>query len=87
MRDLRILRWFSNGYYNVVHDENGHLVMNDLRFGLTSEDYRGLESYIFSWELKPEINQNGKLAAHQNRKQRGDASKMFSELWARIKGK
>jgi inner membrane protein len=86
-RDLRILRWFSNGYYNVVADSDGKLIFNDLRFGLTSEDYRGLESYIFSWNLVPDEKQGGILSARQLQEPRGDPDKMLTELRQRIQGK
>jgi inner membrane protein len=87
-RDLQTLRWFSDGYYNVIQDSlTGERYINDLRFGITGEKYEGLDSYIFSWRLVPDKTHAGKLVAKQYDEPRGDASKMFSALMTRIKGK
>jgi inner membrane protein len=85
-RDLRTLRWFSDGYYNVIEHE-GTPYLNDLRFGLMGEADKGLESYIFTWKLVPDAKQNGRYVAKQYQEPRGDVSKTFSELMTRIKGK
>jgi inner membrane protein len=84
--DLRTLKWFSDGYYNVI-EENGERYLNDLRFGLMGEQDRGLETYIFSWKLVHDSNHGGRYVARQYNEPRGDASAAFSELKTRIKGK
>lgn len=87
-RDLKTLRWFSDGYYNVIEDpKTNALYLNDLRFGLTSEEDKGLESYIFTWKLAPNPTQPGRMSAYQYQEPRGDVNKAFSELMTRIKGK
>jgi inner membrane protein len=81
-RDLKILKWFSNDYYNVLKNEKGELQLNDLRYGAFGNTAEKPGDFIFKFMLTEE---NGKLKARQARdiERRSDA---FKELWERIKG-
>ncbi|MEM9525558.1 MAG: metal-dependent hydrolase, partial [Bacteroidota bacterium] len=56
-RDVRILRWFTKGFYNVMPgQEVGAVQVNDLRFGLLAKDPESPASYIFGWELDTTVH-------------------------------
>ena len=48
---LRVLRWFSAGYYNAVLRDDGSLQVNDLRFGSFSGRGTDADDYIFRFKL------------------------------------
>ena len=48
---LRVLRWFSAGYFNAVKREDGTLQLNDLRFGTFSGRATSPDDYIFRFKL------------------------------------
>ena len=48
---LRVLRWFSAGYFNAVLRDDGSLQLNDLRFGTFSGRGEGADDYIFRFTL------------------------------------
>lgn len=83
-REVRIIRWFSNGYFSVMELSDSTLQINDLRYGTFSGDGTDPESYIFKWTLAEE---NGELRIYQSRgSEDQDMSQAFTELWTRIKG-
>lgn len=81
---IRILRWFSNDYYNVVTNEAGQLQLNDLRYGVLNDTLSSDRDYIFRFILE---EKDGKLTAHQNRETDDSISQTFTKLWRRIWGK
>ncbi len=85
-RDLRILRWFTNGYYSVVRRPDGKLQLNDLRFGTTDADIKNVQDFVFKFVLEEE---QGELRAHQASEMPSnrEAGEVMSKLWTRIKGK
>lgn len=48
---LKVLRWFSAGYFNAVLRDDGSLQLNDLRFGTFSGRGRDADDYIFRFKL------------------------------------
>ena len=48
---LKVLRWFSAGYFNAVLRNDGSLQLNDLRFGTFSGRGLDADDYIFRFEL------------------------------------
>ena len=48
---LRVLRWFSAGYFNAVLRDDGSLQLNDLRFGTFSGRGLDADDYIFRFKL------------------------------------
>ncbi len=85
-RALRFLKWFSDGYYNVLPYRGDTLQVNDLRFGLLGDSLRG-KNYVFpfllfknekgQWDVKP--NNRDPEHLEENKQSLG-------ELWERVKG-
>ena len=48
---LKVLRWFSAGYFNAVLRDDGSLQLNDLRFGTFSGRGLDADDYIFRFKL------------------------------------
>lgn len=83
--DIKILKWFTNGYYNVYKTEDGKLQLNDLRYGSMSEFTGKERQYVFRFDI--EKTSNG-LHVGQNRDDPRDVSnEAFIALWERIKGR
>ena len=49
-RAIRFLKWFTNGYYNVLPYRGDTLQVNDLRFGLMGDSLTG-NNYVFPFLL------------------------------------
>jgi inner membrane protein len=81
-RSIKILKWFSKDYYNVIHRKDGKLQLNDLRFGIFGEKAISENDYIFHFILE---EKNSKIEAHQSREQ-PEMEENFKQLWTRIKG-
>lgn len=82
-RAVKILSWFSKGYYNVLEKPDGTFQLNDLRFG-TFGEYKNENSYIFQFNLR-EIE--GELEVFPKREPPEDAGRTFNELVERVKGR
>lgn len=86
-RDLRIIRWFTKDYYNVIAtDTAAYLQLADLRYGLIADDPNDPASYIFAWQLDTTVH-----PVQAERRSAGpddgvDMGSLFSDLWERIKG-
>lgn len=83
-RAYQFLRWFSNGYYNVVPYKGDTLQVNDLRFGLQGDTLRG-DNYIFPFLLFK--NEKGQWDVLQNNRRRENVAEIkqsFSDLWQRV---
>jgi len=83
-RAVRILTWFSNGYYSLSPLPDGRLQFNDLRFGTirrSREDDN--QNYVFKFILE---KQDGRLRAFQEEASRRDLDGAFEYLWERAKG-
>ena len=79
-RAIKILRWFSNDYFNIIIRDDGKLQFNDLRYGSRSGSFKDQNDYVFRFILE-EID--GELIASQTR----EGSDMnFDDLFTRIKG-
>lgn len=84
-RTVKILKWFSDGYWSVMVLPDGTLQMNDLRYGSIGERFDKPTDYIFSFHLKEE---NGLIQAQEGHAgPPDDAEGAFQELIERIKGK
>lgn len=80
---VRVLRWFSDGYFSVVQQPDSALIVNDLRFGLVSTDDQGDDRSIFYFLLKPEGDQ---LRAQRTQQGPQDGPALMGRLWDRIRG-
>jgi inner membrane protein len=78
---IQLLIKISNGWYTVTESEN-QLYFNDLRFGLLSLS-PSAENFTFSYKIE---EKNNEIIITEKAKNREDASKLFGELWARVKG-
>ncbi len=82
-RDIRILRWFSSGYFNLLTREDGKLQFNDLRYGSRTQDFSSENSYVFRFIIE---KNNGQITARQTREGQEVSSEEFQNLFRRIKG-
>lgn len=81
--NLKFIKWFSKGYYNVVERPDGKLQINDLRFGILGDSVRGPQSYVFPFVVD-EIK-NGTMKMHQSRNIE-ESKKRMGDLLKRVKG-
>ena len=85
-RALRFLRWFSDGYYNVIPYNGDTLQVNDLRFGLLGDSLRG-SNYVFPFLLfKNEKGAWDLKTNNRNQANMDENKRSFGELWKRVKG-
>ncbi|MEM9885146.1 MAG: metal-dependent hydrolase [Bacteroidota bacterium] len=80
-REVKILEWFSDGYYNVERRGADTLQFNNLKYGTISEYPEENPTYVFSFLFKEEA---GKLVQLPQEFVRDSAA--FSFFWERIKG-
>jgi inner membrane protein len=83
-RAARFLRWFSDGYYNVLPYNGDTLQVNDLRFGIMGETLHG-NNYVFPFLLFK--NEQGEWDVKQNNRNQEhleENKQSFAELWHRI---
>lgn len=83
-RDLEVLQWFSDGYYNVFERGDTALQYNDLRFGSLSQSFEKPSDFVFHFIL--EQDENGEWHARQGRDRPRDMDKAFGNLWDRMMG-
>ncbi|MCB0581883.1 MAG: metal-dependent hydrolase [Phaeodactylibacter sp.] len=83
-RSIRILRWFSSGYYSILERPGGQLQFNDLRFGSLGESFDRPEDFVFHFLLE---EKDGVFIARESWERERDAEGAFGQLWERIKGK
>ena len=83
--DIKLLRWFSNNYFNVLQRGPDTLQFNDLRFGsIRGDGFEKHNDYVFRFILTE--NPDGTLKAEQTR-DRPNADGAFEALLGRINGK
>lgn len=81
-RDVSILRWFSDGYFNVEQENDSTFRMNDLRYGQI--DVPGKRpQHIFYFLLQEKA---GQLQAVHVQQGPEDREASMSGLWGRIMG-
>jgi inner membrane protein len=83
-RVIRIIRWFSKGYYNVILRQDGRLQMNDLRYGSFEEGFKTENDYIFKFILE---ENGGEMTAQQSRAGREINQEAFQRFFKRILAK
>jgi inner membrane protein len=80
--DVQRLQKISEGWYTYSTNENGDLLLNDLRFGLLS--YAPDENrFVFNYRL---YYDNETFLVEDFRKTPDDGKALISQLWQRIKG-
>jgi len=84
-RDMKIVRWFTKEYYGVIPtDTTVHLQINDLRYGLITDDPNDPASYIFAWRVDTTVHPV--KVWQRNAGPDVDAGELFGRLWQRLKG-
>lgn len=83
-RTVKVLRWFSNEYFNIIKLEDGYQ-FNDLRFGTFRGEATSKDDYIFRFNLKD--NGSGEYQMEESAgPPKGGAGSLFKELMGRVKG-
>lgn len=83
-RAKKFIKWFTNGYYNVVPYRDDTLQVNDLRFGLLGDSLRN-NNYVFPFLLFK--NEAGQWDLIQNNSRNADIEenkKAMSQLFDRV---
>ena len=83
-RAIRILKWFSNGYFNVIYNKEGNYwQLNDLRYGSRDGTFDSGADYIFKFKLE---KKNGEIRAYDTGRPRKKKDIKFSTIFDRWKG-
>lgn len=82
-RAIKILRWFSKGYFNIITRADGKLQLNDLRFGSFDGKFDAEDKYIFRFILE---EKDGELDAHQERGGREINKEELDKYFSRVLG-
>ena len=87
-RDMRILLWFTKGYYGVLPGRTaGAVQINDLRYGLLDVDRPAANSsYIFSWEVDTTVRPVVVRRENAGPGEDVDMGGMMERLWTRMGG-
>ena len=85
-RTIRILEWFTDGYYNVIRRKDGNIQINDLRYGSLSPDYQSENSYVFRFPLRENPDGSYDVINGDGGPPEGTEQEMMKNLIERIKG-
>ena len=80
-REIKILKWFSDNYYNIIVRKDGRLQMNDLRYGSFEEGFEDENDYIFKFIL---TEKDGELEVDESREGRDIDGNAFSKYFDRV---
>lgn len=80
-RSIKILKWFSDHYYNITIRPDGKMQFNNLRFGMRGSEETGY-NYIFGFSLE---EKNGIIDAHHERDM-DSIKEDIGKMWWRLKG-
>ena len=80
-KDYKILKWFSNNYYNLEERDEG-VVFHDLRYTSRNKNW-DKPHYIFGFDIKPV---GDRLMIEETRDRPDDGQHLIKSLWSRIKG-
>ena len=81
--EIVTLKWFSDGYYNVIEKEDGTWQFNDLRYGGFTGDFSKPEDYIFRFHL---IRDGEEWKATQRGVEPEFEEDALPKFWRRIRG-
>ncbi len=85
-RDVKILKWFTHGYYAFIIRKDGHVQMNDLRYGIMDIDEPGEESYIFRFIVKEDPEKGIQVMIPRGGPPSDRRKNMLENMLTRIKG-
>ncbi|MEZ4952218.1 MAG: metal-dependent hydrolase [Saprospiraceae bacterium] len=80
-KDIKILKWFSKDYYNIIVRRDGRLQLNDLRYGSFEEGFEDEDDYIFKFIL---TEKDGKLEVDESRGGREISQDAFAKYIDRV---
>ena len=83
---INILRWFSNGYFNVIEREDGLFQVNDMRYGSTKNNDSEEDDYIFSFPVRKNSEGYYDLIEARRASREGNEKEMLQGLIKRMKG-
>lgn len=81
-REVKILEWFTNGYYTVSETEPGLYQLADLRYGATTDTVTSGDDFVFRFDIDDRGDQ---FQVTENRNRSTDGN-MLEIIWTRIKG-
>ena len=82
-RPVKIVQWFSKGYYNALIREDGRIQLNDLRYGTFREGFQSENDYIFKFILE---KKDGQWTASESRAGRDVNGNFVQEYFKRVRG-
>lgn len=83
---MKIMRWFSDGYYVVKQNDATHFEYLDLRFGTFRTRRDQPDQFVFRFNLEKRPDGSFYLKDQGERPRDADFSEAFPLLWNRIKG-
>lgn len=81
---MHILKWFPNGFYNVLEIDECRWQLNDLRYGCTGDAFTSREDFAFRFIIE---EKDGKLRVHQKRAYHHFSWEMLEKLFDRMRGR
>lgn len=84
-RTVSILKWFTDGYYNIARRKDGNLQFNDLRYGTFKGSADSENDYVFRFILE-EKDGTYEMTEAKGGPEPGDERYLMAQLWNRIKG-
>lgn len=82
-RAAYFLRWFSDGYYNVLPLKGDTLQVNDLRFGLLGSALQG-NNYVFPFLVYKDASGQWAITQNNRRRKPEEMKAAMNELWERV---
>ncbi|RMF00796.1 MAG: hypothetical protein D6772_05825, partial [Bacteroidetes bacterium] len=83
-RDVHLLRWFANGYYNVEREDSTTYRINDLRYGSIDVPGRERPVHIFYFVVE---EKDGELRTIRVQQGPEDRQASIGGLWDRVMGR
>jgi len=91
--EIKTLRWFSNGFFNVEKKADGQFVLNDLRYGSSNAAVEEVDKpleFVFKFNI---TDKDGKFEVTESREMREEAldeeggmTEMLKTVWKRAEG-
>ena len=86
-KSIKTIKWFTNGFYNVIKKSETEFQMNDLRYGtFRMEEGADEDNFVFRFALEKQADGTFVMNAADGGPKRGSEKEMFKTLWSRIKG-
>lgn len=85
-RTLKILRWFSDDYYNIVEKNKDSIGYFDLRFGTFRMKASDPDQFVFKFNLIKKDDGSYELKDQGERPRDANFGEAFAALWQRMMG-